>query len=145
MEDALQFSSAAPPAQRGEAGGARASPAILLTTQIYAWVIFWRQNFGSLRTRTSFRCAPARGCVPRMLDTGHPLQCDYRLQSGSTVCVFNVRGDYVGLSLFNAYASGTQSQYSIASPEFNAAGRGGKGVRKRWLMGKQESRDSPER
>lgn len=60
-----------------------------------------------------------------------PQHCDYRLQSGLTVCVLNVRGDYVGLSLFNAYAPLIQSQYSIASPDFNAAGRDAKGMNKR--------------
>lgn len=77
-----------------------------------------------------------------MLDTGLPQQCDYRLQSGLTVCVFNVRGDYVGLSLLNAYAPLIQSQYSIASPDFSAAGSDAKGVNKRWMTGKQENTDS---
>lgn len=61
---------------------------------------------------------------------GLPQQCDYRLQSGLTVCVLNVRGDYVSLSLFNAYAPLNQSQYSIASPDFNAAGSDEKGIKK---------------
>lgn len=80
-----------------------------------------------------------------MLDTSLPQQCDYRLQSGLTVCVLNVRGDYVGLSLFNAYAPLIQSQYSIASPDLNAAGSDAEGMNERWMMGKQESTDSSER
>lgn len=80
-----------------------------------------------------------------MLDMGLPQQCDYRLQSGLTVCVLNVRGDYVGLSLFNAYADLIQSQYSIASPDLKAAESDAKGVNKRWMMGKQERMDSSKR